>query len=207
MWSFPGGKASGKELAYHCRRCKGRAFDLWVGNIPWQPTSVFLPGESHGQRSLVDYSPWGRKALQMTEAAQHTQPSLSSPLGKINSRWILWQGLESVAQVHTRYVVKSVPGKVMVPRALLPSSDEGRWGLRGVEDWKREITLKRVDTGWGYRGLTRLLFKDFCNFNRIFYPVTSVYGRKPASLSTMMCVCPILTDHPSDQLLCFRRVF
>ena len=27
----------------------------------WQPTPVFLPGESHGQRSLVGYSPWGRK--------------------------------------------------------------------------------------------------------------------------------------------------
>ena len=34
----------------------------WVGKIPrrrraWQPTLVFLPGESHGQRSLVVYSP------------------------------------------------------------------------------------------------------------------------------------------------------
>ena len=39
----------------------------WVGKIPWrrkwQPTPVFLPGESHGQRSLVGYSPWGRKEL------------------------------------------------------------------------------------------------------------------------------------------------
>ena len=33
----------------------------------WQPTPVFLPGESHGQRSLVGYSPWGRKELDMTE--------------------------------------------------------------------------------------------------------------------------------------------
>jgi len=37
------------------------AFDSWVGNIPWrkkqQPTPIFLPGESHGQRSLVGYSP------------------------------------------------------------------------------------------------------------------------------------------------------
>ena len=45
---FPGG-ASGKEL------------DPWVGKTPWrrkqQPTPVFLPGESHGQRSLVGYSP------------------------------------------------------------------------------------------------------------------------------------------------------
>ena len=27
----------------------------------WQPTSVFLPGKSHGQRSMADYSPWGHK--------------------------------------------------------------------------------------------------------------------------------------------------
>ena len=40
-------------------------FIPWVGKIPWrrkwQPTPVFLPGESHGQRSLADYSPWGHK--------------------------------------------------------------------------------------------------------------------------------------------------
>ena len=33
----------------------------------WQPTPVFLSGESHGQRSLVGYSPWGRKESDMTE--------------------------------------------------------------------------------------------------------------------------------------------
>ena len=33
----------------------------------WQPTPVFVPGESHGQRSLVGYSPWGQKELDMTE--------------------------------------------------------------------------------------------------------------------------------------------
>ena len=46
-------------------------FDPWLRNIPWkkkwQPTSVFLPGESHGQRSLEVYSPWGCKQLDMTE--------------------------------------------------------------------------------------------------------------------------------------------
>ena len=39
----------------------------WVGKIPWrkewQPTPVFLPGEPHGQRSLVGYSPWGLKRV------------------------------------------------------------------------------------------------------------------------------------------------
>ena len=38
----------------------------------WQATPVFLPGEPHGQRSLVGYSPWGRKELDMTEAKEHT---------------------------------------------------------------------------------------------------------------------------------------
>ena len=31
----------------------------------WQPTPVFLPGESHGQRSLIGYSPWGREESDM----------------------------------------------------------------------------------------------------------------------------------------------
>ena len=34
--------------------------------MKWEPTSVFLPGEFHGQRSLVGYSPWGHKESDMT---------------------------------------------------------------------------------------------------------------------------------------------
>ena len=49
---FPGG-ATGKEPARQYRRCKRCEFDPWVRKIPWrrawQPTPVFLPGESHGQ--------------------------------------------------------------------------------------------------------------------------------------------------------------
>ena len=45
-------------------------FDPWVGKIPsrkeWLPTPIFLPGEFHGQRSLVDYT-GGSKELDMTE--------------------------------------------------------------------------------------------------------------------------------------------
>ena len=46
---------------------RGPRFDPWVRKIPWrrawQPTSVFLPGEFHGQRSLAGYSPWGSKRV------------------------------------------------------------------------------------------------------------------------------------------------
>ena len=56
---------SGKESACQCRRYKRLGFDPWVGKIPWrrkwQPTPVFLPGEFHGQKSLVVYSPWGHR--------------------------------------------------------------------------------------------------------------------------------------------------
>ena len=61
-----------KEPACQRRRYKRCGFGPWVGKIPWRrawkPTPVFLLGESHGQRSLVAYSPWGRKESDMTEA-------------------------------------------------------------------------------------------------------------------------------------------
>ena len=64
---------SGKESTCLCRRLKRHGFDSWVGKIPWsrkwQPTPVFLPGKSHGQRNPVGYSPWGCKELDMTEHA------------------------------------------------------------------------------------------------------------------------------------------
>ena len=48
-------------------------FDPWVGKIPWkrawQPTPVFLPGEAHGQRSLVGYSLCGCKESDVTEVS------------------------------------------------------------------------------------------------------------------------------------------
>ena len=50
---------SSKQSACQCRSYR---FDPWVGKIPWrrkwQPSPVFLPGKSHGQRSLAGYSPW-----------------------------------------------------------------------------------------------------------------------------------------------------
>ena len=64
--------ASGKELTCQYKRLKRHGFDPWVRKTPWrrkwQPTPVFLPGESHGQRSLESYSPWSCKEVDLTEA-------------------------------------------------------------------------------------------------------------------------------------------
>ena len=54
-----------------CLQCGRPGFDPWVGKIPWrrkwQPIPIFFPGESHGRRSLVGYSPRGRKESDTTE--------------------------------------------------------------------------------------------------------------------------------------------
>ena len=51
-------------------------FHPWVGKISWrwkwQPTPGFLPGKSHGQRSLVGYSPWDRRRVRHDWATDHT---------------------------------------------------------------------------------------------------------------------------------------
>ena len=65
QWGFPEGTA-----VMHLptmQRFKRHRFYTWVEKIAWrrawQPTLVFLPGESHGQRSLADCSPWGRERV------------------------------------------------------------------------------------------------------------------------------------------------
>ena len=55
--------------------------ETWVLSLGWedplekamQPTPVLLPGESHGQRSLIGYSPWGRKESDTTEQLHFNQ--------------------------------------------------------------------------------------------------------------------------------------
>ena len=76
----------GKEPACQCRRHKRCRFDPCVGKIPWsrkwQPTLVFLPWISHGQRNPEGYSPWGRKRVGhnlVTKQKQTSKERLGTP--------------------------------------------------------------------------------------------------------------------------------
>jgi len=73
-WGFPGGSV-GKEFTCNAGNVGRHKFNPQVRMIPWrrawQPTPVFLPGESHGQRILAGYSPLGCKESDMTEATEH----------------------------------------------------------------------------------------------------------------------------------------
>ena len=66
-WCSLPGDSNGKESSYNVG---DPGLTPQLGRCPEKemaPTPVFLPGESHGQRSLVDYSPWGHKELDTTE--------------------------------------------------------------------------------------------------------------------------------------------
>ena len=60
-----------KNLPADTGECRRHGFNSWVRKIPWrkawQPAPVFLPRESHGQKSLAGYGPQGCKELDMTE--------------------------------------------------------------------------------------------------------------------------------------------
>jgi len=96
---FPGA-TSGKEPACQCKRHKRLRFDPWVGKIPWrrawQPSPVSLPGESHEQRSLAGYSPWGHKESDMTEATYHSTPYRF--LIQFNHLWFMFNTIFNIVE-------------------------------------------------------------------------------------------------------------
>ena len=74
VMGFPVGSDS-KESACQCRRLE---IYPWVRKILWRRELLFLPGEFHGQRSLVGGSPWGHKELDTTKQLTHTHTHLGA---------------------------------------------------------------------------------------------------------------------------------
>ena len=64
--------------------------EMWIRSLDWevslgrkwQPIPVFLPGESHGQRNLVGYCPWGSKELDTPEATEHEHRNTEVKMGE-----------------------------------------------------------------------------------------------------------------------------
>ena len=75
---------SGSDSKSVCLQCRRLEFNPWVGKISWrrkwQRTPVFLPGKSHGRRSMVGYSPRGCKELDTTERLHSLTHSLTHSL-------------------------------------------------------------------------------------------------------------------------------
>ena len=100
--------------------------ESWVGKIPWrrawQPTPVFLLGESHGQRSLVGYSPWGCKesdSIEWLGTAQHIDTYSKNHyvlLLIIVTFYEAYSVLDMFQALHTFYILSSSqwPGIILI---------------------------------------------------------------------------------------------
>ena len=140
---FPGG-TSCKEPACHCRKRKRHGFDPWIGKIPWRrkwkPTPVFLPGESHGQRSLAGYSPWGCKESDKTEPlTQHIHllgfTSLSCTHRIMGEKALspIFEGCEIRVTIHSGAGPPENRSIYPSPPHSLPHSVHGKRGQREEE--------------------------------------------------------------------------
>ena len=83
---LPGARVN--EPTCQCRRHKRYGFHPWVAKIlwrrKWQLTPLFLPGESHGQRSLVGCNPQGHTESDMTEMISQA----CTPWGEVDPLWL-----------------------------------------------------------------------------------------------------------------------
>ena len=108
-----------KESTCQWRRSRRCRFDPWVEKIPWrrkwQPTPVFLPGKSQGQRSLAGYGSWDHKESDMTWVRAHTHTKYSFKFGvaKIQQNFL---SSEAISKMATRWKshYKNVTGNAFI---------------------------------------------------------------------------------------------
>ena len=123
----------------------------------WQPTPVLLPGKSHGQRSLVGYSPWGHKELDKTDwlhfkfhflsAGSNVPACLGTP-----HQFVLWTNEQTCTKSHFASISSWHGG-----------AETGvEWGLCVwliAPDWKAELIECEKDFNhWLVLQLRRLNF-------------------------------------------------
>ena len=125
---FPGG-TSGKESTCQCRQHR---FDPWVRKIPWRmewsPTPVFLPGESHWQRSLAGCSPWGHTSQtqlsdETTNQTVGSDPPRKSRIASLTYSQLITTLITSIKSFHsnTQLSAYSITGGCS-PARLTPNT-------------------------------------------------------------------------------------
>ena len=125
-------------------------FDSWVEKIPWrrewQPTPVFLPGESQGQRSLEGYDPWGHKESDTAE-----QLSMRGICPLEENKW--WEKVPSVPpQLNLKINTEgarsdSDPSTSWSQKAKVSSCLKGQNG-QYVKKWSQEFSDRRDSLVW-----------------------------------------------------------
>ena len=116
-----------KKKKKTCLQCRRLGFSPWVRKIPWrrkcQPTPVFVPGKSPGQRRLAGYSPWDRKSWTQlsNETTTNIKLQLQHPHGVYISGQLKVDKLRPITYVVSHTEVHSTENSV----------EQGRW-VQGV---------------------------------------------------------------------------
>ena len=119
----------GKKICLQCGRAR---FNLWVRKKPWrskwQPTPVFLPGGSHGQRSLVGYSPWNHRVRH--DWATNTFTRFLSLFMSYETYFLLYKFSKSFLFRDIKWYPFSLIFINTV--VIIPASEDRLWELLGV---------------------------------------------------------------------------
>ena len=147
---------SSKESTY--RWCRRRWFNPWVGKIPWrrawQPTPVFVPGESQGLNTLASYSPQGHKESDTTEATDDAH---------IINRWLCrlhinnpWKHFSLHKPLGSLYrIPQKLQHSTLSDCMLLMSLDFNKWYHTPTRDsaecqrWQQWEASCTTGPGWG----------------------------------------------------------
>ena len=150
-YNFPGGSTQA-PLVVQLVKNPPAMQETWVGKIPcrrkWQPIPVFLPGISHGERSLVAYSSWVQKKSGMTERLNNNSnnyflwtlkclfPGGSETVKRLSTiretqvRSLGWEDpLEKEMAIHSRTIAWKIPWTEE------PGSLQSLWLQRVGHDW------------------------------------------------------------------------
>ena len=103
----------------------------------WLPTLVFSPGKSHGQRSLMGYSPWGHKELDRTEPLTLTLSYLFKWKLFLRSPWIIihWILVLILYHVYNSYIVYMIWFMKFI-KSLISANEGGRHAA-----WAHKLAL------------------------------------------------------------------
>ena len=152
-----------------CRRCKRWGFHPEVRKIPWsrkrQPTSVLLPADLRGQRSLAGYSPRGHK--ERSDWEHNTLLAIYKTRPYIHSQTLLWHCTSTLLIVKDPQKTSALLSFCCKGRLANNRSVNTRWAPNwALSPWRDQADSKRAETeiGQGLLGalsLTALLKQQF----------------------------------------------
>ena len=153
----------------------------------WQPTPVFLPGESQGRRSLVGCRLWGRTESDTTEATQQQQQQWSWLIGI--DLWVIFTGVTTLCKNSRKFKPFSY--------GFIGITSLHYWVVKKSESYLKFISFSKWIIGFGLTyllfGNPRLLWDNIIRYAKTRF--NTLEGRKQSTSQTVTCSWSVPTGH------------